>query len=44
MSERGHTVEVATTWQAGAPAREVDEGVVVRRHRDLTSRMRWVSD
>lgn len=44
MSERGHTVEVATTWQPGAPAREEDEGVVVRRHRDLSSRMRWISD
>jgi len=44
MSERGHTVEVATTWQPGTPAREVDEGVVVRRHRDLSSRMRWISD
>jgi glycosyltransferase involved in cell wall biosynthesis/GT2 family glycosyltransferase len=43
MSERGHTVEVATTWQPGAPAREEDEGVVVRRHRDLSSRMRWIS-
>jgi glycosyltransferase involved in cell wall biosynthesis/GT2 family glycosyltransferase len=44
MSERGHTVEVATTWQPGAPAREEDGGVVVRRHRDLGSRMRWISD
>ncbi|HEV7771543.1 MAG TPA: glycosyltransferase [Solirubrobacterales bacterium] len=43
MSERGHTVEVATTWQPGAPAREEDEGVDVRRHRDLTSRVPWVS-
>jgi glycosyltransferase involved in cell wall biosynthesis len=44
MSERGHTVEVATTWQPGTPAREEDAGVVVRRHRDLTSRMGWISE
>ncbi len=44
MSERGHTVEVATTWQPGTPAREEDGGVAVRRHRDLGSRMRWISD
>lgn len=44
MSARGHTVEVATAWQPGSPAREEDGGVLVRRHRDLGSRMRWISD
>jgi glycosyltransferase involved in cell wall biosynthesis/GT2 family glycosyltransferase len=44
MSGRGHTVEVATTWQPGTPAFERDGAVAVRRLRDLTSRMRWISD
>jgi glycosyltransferase involved in cell wall biosynthesis len=43
MSERGHTVEVATTWQPGAPAREADGGVEVHRLRDLTSRVPGIS-
>jgi glycosyltransferase involved in cell wall biosynthesis/GT2 family glycosyltransferase len=44
MSERGHTVSVATSWQPGTPARERDGEVEVQRLRDLTSRMRWISD
>lgn len=43
MSERGHTVEVATTWQPGAPAREADGEVEVQRLRDLTSRVPGIS-
>jgi glycosyltransferase involved in cell wall biosynthesis/GT2 family glycosyltransferase len=43
MSERGHTVEVATTWQPGAPAREADGAVEVHRLRDLTSRVPGIS-
>lgn len=43
MSERGHTVAVATSWQPGAPLREEDEGVAVRRLRDLGSRLPWLS-
>ncbi|HSK50799.1 MAG TPA: glycosyltransferase [Solirubrobacterales bacterium] len=43
MSERGHTVAVATSWQPGAPAREEDGEVVVRRLRDLTSRLPGIS-
>lgn len=43
MSERGHTVELATTWQPGAPARETDGEVEVHRLRDLTSRVPGIS-
>lgn len=43
MSERGHTVELATTWQPGAPAHETDGKVEVHRLRDLTSRVPGIS-
>lgn len=43
MSERGHTVELATTWQPGTPARETDGEVEVHRLRDLTSRVPGIS-
>jgi glycosyltransferase involved in cell wall biosynthesis len=44
LSQRGHTVSIATSWQPGAPASDEHEGVPVHRLRDLSSRMRWVSE
>jgi glycosyltransferase involved in cell wall biosynthesis len=44
LSQRGHAVAVATAWQPGPPAPEVVDGVRVYRLRDLSSRMRWVSE
>lgn len=44
LSCRGHSVAVATSWQPRAPAREDDGDVRVHRIRDLTTRMRWVSE
>jgi glycosyltransferase involved in cell wall biosynthesis len=44
LVERGHTVTVATAWQEGLPAFEDSGGVQVHRVRDLTSRMRWISE
>jgi glycosyltransferase involved in cell wall biosynthesis/GT2 family glycosyltransferase len=43
VSRLGHTVEVATAWQPGAPAVEEDGGIRVHRIRDLTSRIPWLS-
>jgi glycosyltransferase involved in cell wall biosynthesis/GT2 family glycosyltransferase len=45
LSALGHSVAVATAWQEGLPAfEEADGGVQVHRIRDLSSRMRWVSE
>lgn len=44
LTERGHTVAIATSWQAGFPAREERDGIPVYRVRDLSSRMRWASE
>jgi len=44
LSRRGHLVTVATSWQPQAPAREDDGDVRIHRIRDLTARMRWVSE
>jgi len=44
LSERGHTVAIATSWQHGTEALEEHEGVRVYRVRDLSSRVRWVSE
>src|SRR6266516_4110960 len=44
MSELGHTVAVATSWQPETPAREQDGKVEVRRVRDTTSRLPWLSE
>jgi len=44
LTQRGHTVAIATSWQPGAPAPEEHEGVRVYRLRDLSSRMRWISE
>jgi glycosyltransferase involved in cell wall biosynthesis len=44
LTERGHTVAIATSWQAGFPALETRDGLQVYRVRDLSSRMRWVSE
>lgn len=44
LSRRGHTVEIATSWQPGAPATDEHDGVRVHRLRDLSSRMRWISE
>ena len=44
LSRRGHSVTVATSWQPEAPAREDHGDVPVHRIRDLTTRMRWVSE
>jgi glycosyltransferase involved in cell wall biosynthesis len=43
LLERGHSVAVATAWQAGAPATEDDAGVEVFRVRDVMSRVRFLS-
>jgi glycosyltransferase involved in cell wall biosynthesis len=40
----GHTVAVATAWQEGVPAVEDQGPVRVHRLRDLSSRMRWISE
>jgi glycosyltransferase involved in cell wall biosynthesis len=44
LTRRGHTVAVATAWQEGVPTVEDQGPVRVHRLRDLTSRMRWVSE
>ena len=44
LTQSGHTVAIATSWQPGAPAPEEHEGIRVYRIRDLSSRMRWVSE
>jgi glycosyltransferase involved in cell wall biosynthesis len=44
LSRRGHSVTVATSWQPEAPTWEDDGDVRVHRIRDLTTRMRWVSE
>jgi glycosyltransferase involved in cell wall biosynthesis len=43
LAHRGHDVMVATTWQKNLPTVDVDGPVSVRRVRDLTSRMPFVS-
>jgi len=43
MSERGHEVTLATTWQPDTPAFEEDGDVAVHRLRDLTSRVPGIS-
>jgi glycosyltransferase involved in cell wall biosynthesis len=44
LSQAGHTVAIATSWQPGALAVDEHEGIRVYRVRDLSSRMRWVSE
>lgn len=44
LSRQGHTVAVATAWQEGVPSVEDQGEVRVHRLRDLTSRMRWISE
>lgn len=44
LTELGHTVAVATSWQDGLPATELLDGIPVYRVRDLSSRMRWLSE
>lgn len=44
LSQRGHTVEIATSWQPASAAEEEIDGIRVHRVRDLSSRMRWVSE
>jgi glycosyltransferase involved in cell wall biosynthesis len=44
LSRRGHTVAIATTWQEGVPSVEAQGDVWVHRLRDLSSRMRWISE
>lgn len=43
MSECGHSVTIATSWQPGTPAFEQDGAVAVHRLRDLTSRIPGIS-
>src|SRR5688572_2916190 len=43
LSASGHTITVATAYQPGQPAFEVDGAVEVHRIRDVTSRVPWVS-
>ena len=40
----GHTVEIVTAWQPGLPSVEDVDGLRVHRIRDLSSRMRWISE
>lgn len=44
LARDGHAVTVATAWQEGVPAVEDQGPVRVHRLRDLTSRMRWISE
>lgn len=44
LSGRGHTVAVATAWQEGVPSNEEQGDVQIHRLRDLSSRMRWISE
>ncbi|HXR29787.1 MAG TPA: glycosyltransferase family 4 protein [Solirubrobacterales bacterium] len=44
LTAAGHTVAIATSWQPGMPSEEEREGIPVYRVRDLSSRMRWVSE
>jgi glycosyltransferase involved in cell wall biosynthesis len=44
LTRRGHTVAIATSWQPKAAASEDHDGVRVYQVRDLSSRMRWVSE
>jgi glycosyltransferase involved in cell wall biosynthesis len=44
LSRQGHMVAVATAWQEGVPTVEDQGEVRVHRLRDLTSRMRWISE
>lgn len=44
LARDGHAVTVATAWQEGVPTAEDQGPVHVRRLRDLTSRMRWISE
>ncbi len=44
LARRGNTVAIATAWQEGAPAVEDQGDVRVHRLRDLTSRVRWISE
>jgi glycosyltransferase involved in cell wall biosynthesis len=44
LTRGGHTVAVATAWQEGVPTVEDQGEVRVHRLRDLTSRMRWISE
>jgi len=44
LAGQGHTVAIATSWQPGPPPPEKHEGVRVYRVRDLSSRLRWVSE
>lgn len=43
MSARGHSMTIATTWQPGTEAAEMDGEVAVHRIRDLTSRVPAIS-
>ena len=44
LARDGHTVAVATAWQDGVPSVEDQGPVRVHRLRDLSSRMRWISE
>lgn len=44
LARDGHTVAIATAWQEGVPTVENQGPVRVHRLRDLSSRMRWISE
>lgn len=44
LARRGHSVAIATAWQEGAPSIEDQGEVRIHRLRDLSSRMRWISE
>jgi glycosyltransferase involved in cell wall biosynthesis len=44
LTQEGHLVAIATSWQPGAAAEEIIDGIQVFRVRDLASRMRRFSE
>ena len=44
LAELGHSVAIATAWQPGVAAVESQGEVRIHRIRDLSSRMRWISE
>ena len=44
LAKGGNEVAIATSWQPELATEEVIDGVAVHRLRDLSSRMRWISE
>ena len=43
LVSRGNTVSVCTIWQKGAPELEEQNGVLIRRFKNMNSRLPWVT-